>query len=136
MNKKTGILFIFFLLIITYYVFPEINKKQIIKKISSKTAYTIINKNKDNKDMIILDVRTPGEFNGGYIEGAQNINFNSENFEKELDKLDKNKKYLVYCRSGNRSGKAVLMMKKLGFMEVYDFGGIINWVKEGYTIVK
>jgi len=133
MNKKISAFFVLFVFIISSSVYSQADKKQIIKKISSKEANKII---KDNKDMIILDVRTPDEFKGRHIEGAQNVDYNSENFAEELDKLDKNKKYLVYCRSGNRSGKALLIMEKIGFSEVYDFGGIITWVKEGFKTVK
>ncbi len=136
MNKKISILAVLFIFLISSSVYTQDDKKQIIKKITSKEAEKMINKNKDDKDMIILDVRTPDEYIGGHIEGAQNINYNSDNFSKELEKLDKNKKYLVYCRSGNRSGKAVLIMEKMDFKEVYDFGGIINWIKEGFKTVK
>lgn len=79
-------------------------------------------------DIQLIDVRTPGEVNGGKIENAQNIDFNGANFKAELEKLDKNKKTLVYCAAGGRSGKAAQIMQDMGFKEVYDLqGGYGNW---------
>lgn len=76
---------------------------------------------------ITVDVRTAQERlpeNGGKVfENSINIDFYAVNFQEELSALDKNKKYLIYCRSGNRSGQALSMMKEMGFMEVIDLGG-------------
>jgi rhodanese-related sulfurtransferase len=86
--------------------------------------------------VVILDVRTPGEFAEGYIEGAQNIDFQSGNFENEIAALDKNVTYAVYCRSGNRSGQAAKIMHDAGFHEVYNLdGGVIDWANEGMLLV-
>lgn len=87
--------------------------------------------------VVILDVRTPGEFAEGYIEGAQNIDFQSGNFENEIAVLDKNVTYAVYCRSGNRSGQAAKIMHDAGFHDVYNLdGGVIDWTNEGMMLVK
>ena len=87
--------------------------------------------------VVILDVRTPGEFAEGYIEGAQNIDFQSGNFENEIAVLDKNVTYAVYCRSGNRSGQAAKIMHDAGFHDVYNLdGGVIDWTSEGMMLVK
>ncbi len=112
------------------------NKTQIIKKITSKEGYELIQKKKGDANFVILDVRTPDEFKSGHIENAININLNSGDFKDQLNKLDKNKIYVVYCRSGHRSGNAVKVMKELKFMEVYDIGGIIQWKEAGYDLVK
>ena len=86
--------------------------------------------------VVILDVRTPGEFAEGYIEGAQNIDFQSGNFENEIAALDKNVTYAVYCRSGNRSGQAAKIMQDAGFHDVYNLdGGVIDWTSEGMLLV-
>ena len=86
--------------------------------------------------VITLDVRTPGEFMGGYIEGAKNIDFQSGNFENEIAALDKNATYAVYCRSGNRSGQAVKVMHDAGFHNVYNLnGGVIDWTNAGLPLV-
>ena len=86
--------------------------------------------------VVILDVRTPGEFAEGYIEGAQNIDFQSGNFENEIAALDENVTYAVYCRSGNRSGQAAKIMHDAGFHDVYNLdGGVIDWTNEGMLLV-
>ena len=87
--------------------------------------------------IITLDVRTPGEFNEGHIDGAQLINFQSGNFENEISSLDKNQTYAVYCRSGNRSGQAVKVMSEAGFSKLYNLdGGVIDWASAGLPLVK
>jgi rhodanese-related sulfurtransferase len=87
--------------------------------------------------VIILDVRTPGEFNEGHIEGALLIDFQSGNFENEIASLDKSKTYAVYCRSGNRSGQAVKVMSDAGFSNLYNLnGGVIDWASAGLPLVK
>jgi len=86
--------------------------------------------------VITLDVRTPGEFMGGFIQGARNIDFQSGNFENEITALDKNATYAVYCRSGNRSGQAVKVMHDAGFHNVYNLnGGVIDWTNAGLPLV-
>ena len=72
------------------------------------------------KNMVVLDVRTPEEIAGGYIPGAINYNFNDPDFKTKISSLDKNKPYLVYCRSGKRSGKTIDMMKEMGFKRLYE----------------
>ena len=108
---------------------------QAIKDISVKEVYDLIAKNKDNQSFIIIDVRTPQEFANEHIENALNLDYYSEKFRDELNKLDKEKTYLIYCRGGNRSGKALSMMKELAFREVYNMlGGVIQWKAEGYPL--
>jgi len=86
--------------------------------------------------IITLDVRTPGEFNEGHIEGAQLIDFQSGNFESEIATLDKSKTYAVYCRSGSRSGQAVKIMSDAGFTNLYNLnGGAIDWANAGLPLV-
>ncbi len=68
----------------------------------------------------------------GHIENAINLNYYSKTFKDELSELDKSKTYLIYCRSGRRSGIALDIMKELGFTEVYNIlGGITQWEAEG-----
>ena len=87
--------------------------------------------------VITLDVRTPGEFAEGHIEGAQLIDFQSGNFENEISSLDKNATYAVYCRSGNRSGQAVKVMHDAGFHNVYNLnGGVVDWASAGLPLVN
>ena len=109
---------------------------QIIKDVRSPAAFTLIQDNRNNPDFVILDVRTEDEFTQGHIENAVNIDFYSETFQDELDSLDKDKKYLVYCQSANRSGNAIKIMEELGFREVYNMlGGIALWQAQNYPVV-
>ena len=88
-------------------------------------------------EVIVLDVRTDDEYAAGRIEGAQQINFFSEDFAARIEGLPKDKAYLVYCASGNRSGKAVTKMKELNFQEAHNMtGGINAWNSKSYDTVK
>jgi rhodanese-related sulfurtransferase len=83
----------------------------------------------EDDDSLILDVRTEDEYNDGIIPNAINIDFyKGQDFITELEKLDKNLNYFVYCRSGARSGKACEIMNELGFENAYNLsGGILDW---------
>jgi rhodanese-related sulfurtransferase len=110
---------------------------QIIENISPQAALDLIQQNEDNADFIILDVRTPSEYADGHIEGAINIDFYSSAFEETLKTLDRDDTYLIYCRSGNRSGQARNLMEGLGFAEVYNLSGGINaWQDAGLATVQ
>lgn len=82
-------------------------------------------------DVVVLDVRTPGETAGGVVPGAQEIDFRGENFKEKIGDLDPDKTYLVYCRSGGRSSSACKMMEEMGFNDVYNLvGGYQAWSSE------
>lgn len=86
---------------------------------------------KSDKNLQLLDVRTPGEFNEGKLEGAQNIDIHSPDFEERLKAMDKDKTYGVYCAVGARSAAATERMKQLGFKKIFELkGGYVNWVKQ------
>ena len=81
----------------------------------------------ENKNYVIVDVRTPDEYKEGHIPNAINIPNETIN-ETVYNKLkDKNQLILIYCRSGSRSRQAAYKMQKLGYTNLVDFGGIINW---------
>jgi rhodanese-related sulfurtransferase len=85
------------------------------------------------KEYVILDVRTPQEFNESHIPKAINIDFYSETFEEEIIKLDTSKTYLIYCRSGGRSKAAMSLMSDLKFERVFELDqGIKSWVNNGF----
>ncbi len=90
----------------------------------------IAKKMMEESSVIVLDVRTSEEYNEGHIPGAVLIADYEilETAEKILK--DKNQTILVYCRSGNRSRKAANNLLYLGYQNVYDFGGIIDWPYE------
>ena len=90
-----------------------------------------------DKNVIVLDVRTPEEFNEGHIENAVNINFMSDDFDANVANLDKEKPVMVYCKAGGRSAKAAARLKELGFTTITDLeGGISNWTSENKPTVK
>ena len=87
--------------------------------------------------LVVLDIRTPEEYNEVRLDGAINVDYYATDFADQLDTLDKNNPYVMYCRSGNRSSDAVETMKDLGFTEVYEIdGGIVNWYESGFPVVE
>jgi rhodanese-related sulfurtransferase len=87
-------------------------------------------------DVVILDVRTPEEFAEGHIEGAVNIDIYEPTFADDIDALERDVPYVVYCRSGNRSGQATTLMADLGFESVQDVdGGVVSWSEAGLPLV-
>ncbi len=94
------------------------------KTISPVEAKKIMN---ENSDIVIVDVREEEEMAEGYIEGAVLIPLDTVESDIENKIQDKDKTILVYCRSGRRSAIACDIMDSLGYKNVYDFGGIIDW---------
>ena len=89
-----------------------------------------------NEGFIILDVRTESEYMEKHIPNSINIDINEIAFPTEIEKLDKAKKYLVYCKSGNRSGRSISIMKERGFANVCNLeGGITKWEAEGKPVL-
>lgn len=124
------------LMIVLLFLFQKTNMLENKMEQLDTISLTDWKNNYDNeKEFIIVDVRTPEEFEEGHIENSININFYESNFEDQINNLDKDKKYLIYCRSGARSSKTLELMKELNFNEVYDLqGGFINWNLAGYKI--
>jgi rhodanese-related sulfurtransferase len=88
-------------------------------------------------DVVVLDVRTPEEFNSGHISNAINIDIYSDYFRSDISALDKSKSYAVYCRSGKRSVDASSEMDLTGIKSTFNLtGGIIEWVDSGRTTVN
>ncbi|HHB51872.1 MAG TPA: rhodanese-like domain-containing protein [Saprospiraceae bacterium] len=84
---------------------------------------------------VLIDVRTPKEFASGHIKGAKNMNLFDPSFASQIGKLDKSKTYLLYCRSGNRSGKAMGTMKSIGISKIYNLaGGMGAWGRAGMPV--
>jgi phage shock protein E len=90
-----------------------------------------------NKEIVVLDVRTPRELRGGRLAGARHINFYDSDFDQQVAKLDREKTYVVYCAVGGRSAKACEKMAQLGFKSLVNLdGGIKAWEKEGKKVVR
>ena len=111
--------------------------EQIIEDITAEEASELILENEGNPDFMIIDVRTPSEYADGHIENSVLVDFNADDFEQKIGEFDRDGKYLVYCRSGNRSSRALSVMEDLGFKEVYNMlGGIGAWTAAGFLTVK
>lgn len=82
--------------------------------------------NKKDSDYVFIDVREPNEWEEGVIPGVKKISLGD--IENHLDQLDKDKKYIMVCRSGGRSNKASTLMEQQGFKDVSNFqGGMLDW---------
>lgn len=119
------------------YSADVVQKSPVSVTIPNSDAYNMIEANKKNKNFILLDVRTPGEFSEKRIKGSLNIDFHGPDFTAKLNRLNKSKKVLLYCRSGNRSGQSLPVLKELGFKEVYNMGGgLIEWESNKYPLLR
>ena len=111
---------LFFYILLVFLQTPiiqNIDKDQVIDLIDEK--------------VYIIDVRTEEEFKNGKIRSSFNIDFQTSEFIDNLKKLDKEKPYIIYCMSGNRSLKASHVMKSLGFKMIYHYkNGYKDWVKD------
>lgn len=91
----------------------------------------------DTNSTVLLDVRTKDEYREGHIPGAVLLDFNADDFEQRLAKLDKDKTYLVHCAVGGRSARACKKMEKMGFGKLYNLeGGMVAWEKAGKPVEK
>lgn len=107
-------------------------QSQIIENITPAQAFTLIENSPGNPSFVVLDVRTPEEFSEERIENAVNLDYYSPTFRGDLENLDQDKVYLIYCRSGRRTSHTLDIMQELEFREVYNMlGGITRWKEEG-----
>lgn len=88
------------------------------------------------ENAVILDVRTADEYSQGHVPGALNIDFLSSDFKEKVAKLDATKPYKIYCRSGNRSGQALKIMKAMGFKDLENFGSLGQALKKSQRSSK
>lgn len=87
------------------------------------------------EDAQLVDVRTPEEYDEGHISDALNIDYFSDNFVQDMEKLDKTKPIVLYCKSGNRSNKSLKVLQEAGFTKIYDVdGGITEWKNKGFDV--
>ncbi|WP_291515995.1 rhodanese-like domain-containing protein [Bdellovibrio sp. ArHS] len=83
-----------------------------------------------NAKDVVLDVRTPKEYSAGHIPNALNVDLLNANFREKVSELSRQDSYKVYCRSGNRSGQAIAIMRELGFKDLTNLGSLENAAKE------
>ena len=127
--KKVAIAVI--VILITLVMGCKDETKGEIKLVTPEEMQTLI----EQKDVQLVDVRTPEERKEGYIEHSQNIDFNSPTFDEDINKLDKSKPVILYCKSGGRSAKCSEKLIDAGFVKVYDLeGGITQWKYQGLEI--
>lgn len=83
----------------------------------------------------LVDIRTPEEFGSGHIKGSSQMDFRAQDFRTKLEKLPRDGKILIYCRSGHRSGMALRTMQELGFLDAHEIaGGIEAWRSQGLPL--
>ena len=109
----------------------DMTDKAAYQKISAEEAYEMM----ASQEVVVVDVRTRKEYDGGHIENAVLVPSESIGSEMPGALPDKEATLLIYCRSGRRSKEAAQKLLSLGYQSVYDFGGVIDWpyelVKEG-----
>jgi len=117
------------LLLLIFFSCGHINTPQ-VNLISDSELVEI-----EEAEYILIDVRTPNEYDTGYIQEAINIDFYSDSFDKNILSLKKGSKIILYCRTNNRSSKTANMLIENGYNDVNVIeGGITSWVKNGYDI--
>lgn len=98
-----------------------------IQNVSSEKAVELIHK---NKELVVLDIRTPSEFKKGHIANAKNIDFRAKDFKEQLALLNKDTPYLVHCKSGGRSARSLDTFEELDFKKVFHLeSGYLGWKK-------
>ena len=103
--------------------------------ITPQQAANVLFALQDNPGFVLLDIRTPEETATSHLSGAIELDFYSSTFGDDVAALDRDSVYLIYCRTGRRSGEAYEMMEDLGFQHVYDLaGGITSWIAKGYPV--
>ncbi len=116
---------------------PPIAAGTRIVDVTVDQARALVQQRGGQKDFVILDVRTPEEFAEGHLAGAVNVNFLAPDFATRLSPLDRGKTYLVYCRTGNRSSRAVQAMERTGIQSVYHMvQGIVAWQAKGFPLSR
>ena len=121
-----------FLLLLTFTIFSC--NGQTSKNITDIDTKTFSEKITAAPNAQIIDVRTPQEFASGHIDNAVNIDWLSDNFVANTQKLDKTKPVFLYCKTSNRSTQAAKKLEELGFTTIYNMkGGLLQWDAEGLS---
>ena len=137
-KKLTGYAILLFIILFGF-ILPSCGAQQdrSITALSPKEASALIEKHKGDSDFVILDIRTPGEYQSGHIQNSIMLDFYSKSFADDIGRLDKDKTYLVYCRSGNRSARTMALFEKLKFRKIFHLSsGINGWLSAGLPLVK
>ena len=112
---------------------PAVGAAPVVQHVDGKAAQSVAT----NKNVVVLDVRTPAEFQQGHIAGATNINLHSPDFEKKVGQLDTNKTYLVHCAAGVRSAQSIPVLQRNRLRNLIHLdGGLRAWEKAGGPVEK
>lgn len=135
MKVLNQISFLIFISVLTLsscnYFFPQLASD----KITVTEAYNFLNKHKDDKDVVILDLRTKQEYDSLHIQNSVLIDYSNTGFPDEIEKLDKNKTYIIYDKSGSKSRNTYELMKELGFKDIHIIvGGFDEWKKQNLPL--
>ena len=102
-----------------------------------RAAVDLIAQHRGRPDFVILDVRTPGEFGNGFIQGAVLMNYYDPDFAERFAALDRDLTILTYCHVGGRSSDVLALADRLGFKRVFDLrGGIVAWREAGLPLTR
>ena len=137
MNFFSSLLLALPLLITTASADKPEKKPAAILHLDAGQAAKIISVPDKKKRPTIIDIRTLGEFKAGHLENAIHIDFLKEDFPDAIQKLNRDKPYLVHCQSGGRSSNSLKIWKTLGFTKIYHLdGGFLAWKKAGLPVAK
>lgn len=128
-------IFLFAVLAITNFnVLSKMNVTQLGEELNVDEFYAL--GHEDNVE--ILDIREPEQYSFGHIGGVTFINFNdSLNFKPNVDKLNRNKTYMIYCKTDQQSANTIMLMKDMGFTDVHFLkDGIHAWKLAGRPVIK
>ena len=136
MKNKHQYLFLYFCVFFLFFSCSQ-NTNQNSEGNTTISVAEFAKKIKEDKNVVILDVRTPQEYTQEHLPNAILENMQEDDFEQNIAKMDKNQTYLLYCKVGGRSSKALETMKKTGFKQVFHLdGGIVEWKKAGEKTAK
>ncbi|WP_414469952.1 rhodanese-like domain-containing protein [Methanobacterium sp. ACI-7] len=104
------------------------SEDQLMDTISPQDALKLIKEHEDDSNFEILDIRSDREFESGHIPKAKSLHYEGHEFKKKVDNLDKEKEYVIYCKSGVRGGYFLNQMKESGFKKAHNIqGGFLGW---------
>lgn len=130
-NQMKQLSVIFSIVVLTITMSCKESPKGEIKLVTPDEMQTLI----ESRDVQLVDVRSEDEYENGFIENAQNIDFNSPTFDEDISKLDKSKPVILYCKTGGRSAKCSKKLLEAGFIQIYELdGGITKWKFKGFEL--
>jgi rhodanese-related sulfurtransferase len=132
LNRMKSLQWVFiFLFVLSASILPA--EESHMAAVGADVFFTVLEESRDEGSGVLIDVRTPGEYSNGHAPASVNIDFYGEDFRDRIDNLDRNEVYFLYCRSGNRSGRTLKLMKELGFQNAYSLSG--GWMRNSSRLL-